>query len=406
MRSSLRLLNLEVAPRQGSRTFVCSVCRHGTRASPIVARQFLRNASNDSITERVRKKLWGTDNPPGLKDPYGGEGVFEKKFKKGREGKQVVPEEEAKEVSQGEGEAPVASAAETPAAIAEETEGVDDAYEPATNWAGIERIGHLGKWTDLPATNADGYTSFSSNRRLTKPGLLYLAAHQATVEICLMYQLEKPLGRVCSVVEHDESVFELIYNCRVQPKSEGKWSSALEYPDEESKESLAYVFKQIANPPVAAPEDAATQQAGEEVEEVEEIMEEDVEEEAEPVQKTTNGPFFGHTYSPHKGYLSLSLAHPATKFAFLKRYSQLTGHHFPDPVIEAASSVGDIVDHVLEVTKPKPKKLAQELAGNKSLRSLANVKVFEKRQGPIDRDEELGRKKFIQAELRKRGLTN
>lgn len=155
MRSSLRLLNLEATPLQGSRTrYVCSVCRQEARPRPFVARQFLRNASDSStpITERVRRKLWGTDNPPGLKDPYGGEGVFEKKFKRGQAARQ---EDQAVEATPAETQGATAETA------AEEAvpEG-SSSYEPATTWAGLQRIGHLGNWSDYPPSEADAYNSY------------------------------------------------------------------------------------------------------------------------------------------------------------------------------------------------------------------------------------------------------
>lgn len=154
MRPSLRLLNLEVTPLQGSGTrYVCSGCRQEARPRPLVTRQFLRNASGGStpLTERMRRKLWGTDNPPGLEDPYGGEGVVGKQlFKKGQAEKQ--------------GEQPGQGApAETKPAAAEEG-AADDAvsgdYEPATTWAGLERVGHLGRWSDLPPSEVDTFNSY------------------------------------------------------------------------------------------------------------------------------------------------------------------------------------------------------------------------------------------------------
>lgn len=152
MRPSLRLLNLEVSSLQGSRTlYVCSVCRQEARPRPLVARQFLRNASNATpITERVRRKIWGTDNPPGLKDPYGGEGVLERKFRKDQPARQEEEPEnlaQASEQTQVENEADLASA---------------EAYEPATTWEGLPRVGHLGRWSDLPPSQADAYESYVS----------------------------------------------------------------------------------------------------------------------------------------------------------------------------------------------------------------------------------------------------
>lgn len=89
---------------------------------------------------------------------------------------------------------------------------------------------------------------------------------------------------------------------------------------------------------------------------------------------------------------------------FLKRFSQLTGHYFPDPTIESISTVQHVMSHVNKETAPKPKKLIDHLEANEELQSLPNVKIFGKKQKPWHQDEELGRKKIIDAELRARGL--
>ncbi|RDW60389.1 uncharacterized protein DSM5745_10847 [Aspergillus mulundensis] len=384
MRSSMRLLNVEVATHlQGSRTrYVCSTCRQEARPRPFVARQFLRHASdnNTPITERVRRKLWGTDNPPGLKDPYGGEGVFEKKFGKGS-------------LAQKQGGAPGSDegAAENQAATAEggdvAEEAIDGEYLPATTWEGLDRIGHLGRWNDLPPNPEDAFTSFSSNRRLTKPGHLALAAHQTAVELCIMRTLNKPLASICEVVEHEKPVFKLIYNCKIQPNS--AWDSALEYPDKETEDALVFIFKQIGAQDAEQTAEASGNAASEEYED------------APAVKKPF---FFGYQDVKDKGFSTLSLSDPATKFAFLKRFSQLSGHYFPDPTIESITSVKQVLGHILKETAPKPKKLAEYLLANDTLQTLPNVKIFAKRQKPWHKDEELGRKKLIDRELRRRGL--
>ncbi|KAL4990480.1 ribosomal subunit 39S-domain-containing protein, partial [Aspergillus falconensis] len=391
MRSSSRLLNLEAAiPLQGFRSrYVCSTCRQ-ERPRPFVARQFLRHASDDNtpITERVRRKLWGTDNPPGLKDPYGGEGVFEKKFKRAGQ----VPKQ------QGEPEGDQRTPVENHAAAAEDTALADVAedvtageYVPATTWEGLDRIGHLGRWNDLPPKTEDAYSSFSSNRRLTKPGHLALAAHQTAVELCLMHSLNKPLTSVCEVVEHEEPILKMILDCRIRPKS--GWDSALEYPNKETEDALVFVFKQIG---AQGAEPADATEATETAE-----AEESVDGSAERAKEI---PFSGDKDVNDKGYLTLSLSDPATKFAFLKRFSQLSGLYFPDPTIESITSVKQVMAHILKETAPKPKKLAENLLANDTLQILPNVKIFAKRQKPWHKDEELGRKKLIDAELRRRGL--
>ncbi|EIT79620.1 hypothetical protein AO1008_04648 [Aspergillus oryzae 100-8] len=384
MRPSLRLLNLEVSSLQGSRTlYVCSVCRQEARPRPLVARQFLRNASNATpITERVRRKIWGTDNPPGLKDPYGGEGVLERKFKKDQPARQ---EEEPENLAQTSEQTQVENEAELASA---------EAYEPATTWEGLQRVGHLGRWSDLPPSDADAYESFMLKKKVTKKGQLSLAAHQAAVEVSLMHSLNKPLSKVCDVVEHDKSVFKMLWKCKIQP---GEWKQAVVYPSKEAEKALVYIFEQIGGQPESAV-------AEETAEEVEEAVDESKWEDLVAEVNDSNVPFFGYADVRDKGFLSLSLSDPATKFAFLKRFSQLSGHYLPDPVVHSVATVGQVVEYVQSVLNPKPKKLADYLANSQGLQNLPNVKVFAKKQKPMDRDEELGRKKVIEAELRSRGL--
>ncbi|OJJ66688.1 hypothetical protein ASPBRDRAFT_137342 [Aspergillus brasiliensis CBS 101740] len=369
MRPSVRLLSLDV--QGASRTlYVCSVCRNEARPRPIVARQFLRHASNtpDSLSERVRRKLWGTDNPPGLKDPYG-ESLLEKRFGKAK----AQPEAEA-----------------------ELEPGVD--YEPATTWEGLERVGHLGGWKDVPRAEVDRVGTFGLKKKLRRQGPLSLAAHQAAVEICLMHALNKPLTSVCNVAEHDKAVFKMIWKTKIVPGEAGNWGSALEYHNKQAKEALVYIFEQIGG---SQPEAVEQQEAAEETAEVEEFEEAAWEGEEEETSKV---PFFGYQDARDKGFLALSLEDPETKFAFLKRFSQLSGHFFPDNIVHQISSVKQAVDYVQGQLNPKPKKLAEILEKNDRLQSLPNIKVFSKRQTRLHRDDEMGRRKIIEAELRSRGL--
>ncbi|KAF7118086.1 hypothetical protein CNMCM5793_007472 [Aspergillus hiratsukae] len=386
MRQSLRLLSLEVSPIQGSRTlYVCSTCRQEVRPRPVLVRQFLRNASNATpLTERVRRKIWGTDNPPGLKDPYGGEGVLERKFKK-------QPGQQDEEPARGSAEALETQSEDVLSA---------DTYEPATTWEGLPRIGHLGKWSDLPPTEADVFNPFMLKKKLTKFGHIHLAAHQAAVELCLMHALKKPLTRICDVVEHEKPVFKLIWKCKIEPNAEGQWGQSLIYPDDEAKDVLVYIFEQIGE---QADTTAAADVAEEEVQE-----DAETEEYEEPVEdsisKAHTPVFFGYRSVPDKGFLSLSFNDPETKFAFLKRLSQLSGHYFPDPVMHSISTVKQAVEYIEGVVNPKPTKLADQLANSPELQHLPNVKLFTKRQTALHKDEELGRKKIIESELLARGL--
>ncbi|ODM17172.1 hypothetical protein SI65_07571 [Aspergillus cristatus] len=385
MRPSARLLSLEVS---GSRTlYVCSSCRQEARPRPVLARQFLRNASSGStpLTEKVRRKLWGTENPPGLKDPYGGPGALEKKLR----GNQNVQEEGAAEVESAE-----------PAEVAETAGREDPDYVPATSWEGIEKIGHLGGWQNYPASQADEYSPFMLKQKLTKREHLYLAAHQTAVELCLLHALKKPLSSIYAVAEHDKSVFKMIWKCKIQPGANGEWDGVLAYPNKQTEAALVYIFEQIGGQPEAAIAEAAgeTEQAEAEAEAPAEELDEDT-----YVSETLGLPFFGYQDVRDKGFLSLALNDPAAKFAFLKRFSQLSGH-FPDPTLHSISNVKEVVDLILKTLNPKPTKLADQLFNKTSLQNRSNVKIFAKKQKASDRDEEMGRKKVIEAELRARGL--
>lgn len=68
------------------------------------------------------------------------------------------------------------------------------------------------------------------------------------------------------------------------------------------------------------------------------------------------------------------------------------------------SSVKQIVDYIHRSLAPKPTKLADQLARKGGVQNRPNIKVFARKQKLSDRDEELGRKKIIGAELRARRL--
>lgn len=78
--------------------------------------------------------------------------MFEKKFKRSQA---------AREEDQGVEATPAETqnaAVET--AVEEAVPEGSSAYEPATTWEGLERIGHLGKWSDYPPSEADAYNSY------------------------------------------------------------------------------------------------------------------------------------------------------------------------------------------------------------------------------------------------------
>lgn len=163
MRPPARLINAEALAIRGPRSlYVCSTCRQTAlpRTSILAVQSRQASSSNtgpDPLTERVRRKLWGTDNPPGLKDPYGGKGVLEQKF--GRDS-EIVEGEGGEGQQQQQQQQQVKSQLDVSEeeAHAGEAEGQDAEYVPAMSWEGIERVGHLGGWKDLPPVEGDVYS--------------------------------------------------------------------------------------------------------------------------------------------------------------------------------------------------------------------------------------------------------
>lgn len=81
---------------------------------------------------------------------------------------------------------------------------------------------------------------------------------------------------------------------------------------------------------------------------------------------------------------------------------QLTGIRIPDCDIKSSNTVGQLVNHL--TTPAKPAKLAEALALKEHLLELPNVKIYDRRITPIDKEISVGRWKLIEEELKSRGL--
>ena len=145
MHRSMRLLSLELSSIPTSLPlYVCLNCRHEPLPRQFAAHQIRHNSSALPVTERIRRKLWGTDNPPGLKDPYGGRSILERRWRK--KGQSNVDAQPASQMDiDSEEFADIAP---------------PDDYVPATTWDDLKRIGHLSKWSDYSPKRADSYERY------------------------------------------------------------------------------------------------------------------------------------------------------------------------------------------------------------------------------------------------------
>ena len=152
MRRSTRLIHTSidaVIPRASLSRYVCPSCQQRCQSQPILRSQ-RRHASNNvnlPWTEKVRRKIWGTDTPPGLADPYGGPSYLEQRRAE-KEGRtlstpgQVVEDQAQPQQQQS----------------TEVVEAAERNYLAADNWKGLEVFGGTGHWTEKDPKEADTYS--------------------------------------------------------------------------------------------------------------------------------------------------------------------------------------------------------------------------------------------------------
>lgn len=109
---SVDLLRVRASSRAPS-PYLCQVCKQRTTSFSTTSLQAAAN--NPGFTEKLRRKIWGTDNPPGAKDPYGGLSKFD----------QTKQREQDQEIEQ-----------RRPATLETSAD-----YQPADNWDGLEVVG-------------------------------------------------------------------------------------------------------------------------------------------------------------------------------------------------------------------------------------------------------------------------
>ena len=119
--------------------FVCIECQHGLSSRPFAIipksipvtnrRQASTAREKTPFTEKVRQRIWGTQDPPGQADPYGDASILDRT-------KKQASKSEPRPVDRvsTKGNKPLPSSA----AYAD--------YVPATTWDGLDQIGGATGW--------------------------------------------------------------------------------------------------------------------------------------------------------------------------------------------------------------------------------------------------------------------
>ncbi|KAG4429057.1 hypothetical protein IFR05_015461 [Cadophora sp. M221] len=400
---SIDLLRTRATVQAPSSTYLCTACKHHT--SPF-STSSARDAKT-SMTDRLRRKIWGTDSPPGLEDPYGGKSVFDQTKK--REQEQQGEEQKAARKSQSE----EAKANRLPTSK----------YTPATTWDGLQTVGFVeDRWAQDHL-----YKPFVPMEVKTNSEEITGALHRAMVEIFALKEAGVPLDSVSSKVPGRD----LTLDVTIDQSPSGpvlKFMGGAAPPLEDlvgsvtGKAQTQAVDETVEHEvPTESEEDVAADRstidplhsdaepAAEETFEKENPTEseEDVDADRTSVDPLHQADSVVVTYeeliaSWGPGWLQVSLEDPEIKFAVLKRMMQLTGIRIPDAHLKSSKTASTILK--LLIIPPKPRKLVDALSQKEDLVTLPNVSIFASRITPVDKERSLGRWKVIEKELEARGL--
>lgn len=173
-------------------SYLCPSC--GAHTNSFSTSQ-VPTARTTTYTDRIRQRIWGTDNPPGLADPYGDSSVIDKSLQKWRKTEDVGEKE--KEVS-----------AITSTKSSEST----TAYVPAETWDGLEQVGGEEFWEP-----EHPFRSFVPSEVTTEDEVITVAFHRALVEVFATRQAGKPL----SIVSEAEPGDYLTEDVQLEPSATG-----------------------------------------------------------------------------------------------------------------------------------------------------------------------------------------
>ncbi|CRL26072.1 unnamed protein product [Penicillium camemberti] len=354
MRPSMRLPLREA-------NFICSSCRIQAtpRISPLGQTRRYASDSSSGILERARRKIWGTDKPPGPADPYTGS-----------------------QIMSGTGMSPGEPAPEEAFSL-EEGQARSEEIEENLTWEGMPRIGYLKEkeWRLRgPKGHADKVKPWYNNPR---PLPYMKAAHQAAVEIGLMQMLG---GKVTVVSKPSSRAIEAqLKSVKIEGES-GNWGDRLRFPDIKTMESLL--------------RDAAGTVDG--------TGEAALEEKLKAASQQGDRLYGAESKGQKQNSLSsLSLADGNVKFVFFARLSKLMSQHISDYIITSSTTTGDVF-RAQEALRKKTTRLTpvllHKLMDKNGANELSNVKILDVRQTRHDNDEDLGRKKVVVSTLYKNGL--
>ncbi|KAF8867069.1 hypothetical protein BDZ45DRAFT_638372 [Acephala macrosclerotiorum] len=389
--------------------YLCSACRNNS--TPFSTSTI--RAVKAPYTEKIRQKIWGTDQPPGQKNPYGETSVFDQTKKS--EAEETAKEEEEQRNTARVSRRPKKARPDM------------SSYEPATTWMNEEDgtrvpwVGGFGNWWKNNWDPEHQYSGFVPEARkiMTKPDEITAAFYRALVEVYMCKEAGLPLTSTATSKEVPST-----FNVRMIPSETGvqlDFSGSQTTLDAFTRSLKAAVDETVEHEaPTESEEDVAADRSTVDPlhpESTEALVdetatkenptesEEDVAADRSPIdpllRKKAQDAFYStFVANLNPAWRQVPLADPEIKFAVLKRVLQLTGIRIPDSAIQPSKTAGNFLSHLIK--PPKPRKLAEAIPPQ--LKVLRNVKVSQNRVTPIHKEQQVGRWKLIQEELNERGL--
>jgi len=181
--------------------FLCTTCT--VRNSPFSTTTRLPEQAKVPYTDKIRRKLWGTESPPGQQDPYGKASQFDQT---------TADVEGAKQPNRSP-----------------ELQAMMDAYEPSTSWEGLESVGGFGNWWRDHWDADHAFQGFMPANRVADPNQLTAALHRSIVEVFALRQA----GYSITNISNMESDFTT--TIQIRPSLSG---AELQFTDAAEKEQL------------------------------------------------------------------------------------------------------------------------------------------------------------------------
>jgi hypothetical protein len=158
--------------------YLCSSCTY--KASSFSTSSSRPADKKLPLTEKLRRRIWGTDQPPGQENPY-------EKIKPGERVRRQDREEEAAQRQNSKGELKTMA-------------DVDPAYVPATSWEGLESVGGFGHWWKQNWDAEHQFNGFLPRSKSTDRNAITAALRRAMVEVFALREAGIPLSEVSKAI--------------------------------------------------------------------------------------------------------------------------------------------------------------------------------------------------------------